>query len=297
MISSFFVPKAKTPGSTGPTMPSVQNAAKRTLEDDAPPSNKKPKLSDSDHLLSYLSDDIDNNENTKSWRIELSRHTASPSFAKLATFLAQERNKTTIYPPPADTFSALNWTPLSKVKVVIVGQDPYFNVNQAHGLCFSVRKGVDIPPSLKNIYKELANDTAVNFPNKRGMPRHGYLERWAKQGVLMLNNVLTVRSGEPNSHRKKGWEAFTDQVIRAVINDAKDRGVVFLLWGKPASEKATNILGPLKGQHVVIQTSHPSPLGATKTNAPFLGSKCFSRANQALIKMSLEPIDWNVDDE
>jgi uracil-DNA glycosylase len=180
--------------------------------------------------------------------------------------LAQERNKTTIYPPPADTFSALNWTPLSKVKVVIVGQDPYFNVNQAHGLCFSVRKGVDIPPSLKNIYKELANDTAVNFPNKRGMPRHGYLERWAKQGVLMLNNVLTVRSGEPSSHRKKGWEAFTDQVIRAVINDAKDRGVVFLLWGKPASREGHQHSWTFEGLsmlsiqlHTQVHSARPRP--------------------------------------
>lgn len=248
-------------------------------------------------MLSYLTDHGDDDENTTSWRHALSRHTSSPSFKSLAIFLEQDRNKAIVYPPPADTFSALNWTPMSQVKVVIVGQDPYHNPNEAHGLCFSVRKGVKIPASLRNIYKELTNDDAVSFPNRRGMPRHGYLERWAKQGVLMLNNVMTVRQNEPNSHRKKGWEAFTDHVIRVLVNDANDRGLVFLLWGKPASEKANNIIGPSRNNCIVIQTSHPSPLGATKTNAPFLGSKCFSRANEALVGMNLDPIDWNVDDE
>ena len=281
-------------------MSSAQYASKRNEHDQTGQggvSNKRTKLDEVGRLLSYLEDLGDDDENAMSWRKALSRHTSSPSFKSLAIFLEQDRNKAIVYPPPADTFSALNWTPMSQVKVVIVGQDPYHNPNEAHGLCFSVRIGVKIPASLRNIYKELTNDNDVVFPNKRGMPRHGYLERWAKQGVLMLNNVMTVRQNDPNSHRKKGWEAFTDQVIRVLVNDAKDRGLVFLLWGKPASEKANNIIGPSRRNCVVIQTSHPSPLGATKTNAPFLGSKCFSRANEALVKMNLDPIDWNVDDE
>lgn len=301
MISSFFAPKAKeVVDPPKPGMTSVQSASKRTAEDLSGETclcNKRTKLTEVDKLLSYLADFGDDDENTTSWRQALCRHTSSASFKTLATFLENDRNKAIVFPPPADTFSALNWTPMSKVKVVIVGQDPYHNPNEAHGLCFSVRKGIKIPPSLRNIYKELANDQDVFFPNKRGMPRHGYLERWAKQGVLMLNNVLTVRQNDPNSHRKKGWEAFTDQVIRVLVNDARDRGLVFLLWGKPASEKANNIIGPSRGNCVVIQTSHPSPLGATKTSAPFLDSKCFSRANEALLKMNLDPIDWNVDDE
>jgi uracil-DNA glycosylase len=304
MISSFFAPKGKANIAPGITMATSQAPPKRSIEEgeeETALSNKKAKLSEVDQLLSYIIDNNNNDddENTTSWRQALSRHTSLPSFQKLAIFVAQERNKSTIYPPPADTFSALSWTPLSEVKVVIVGQDPYHGPNQAHGLCFSVRKGVDIPPSLKNIYKELANDANVDFPSPQGMPRHGYLERWAKQGVLMLNNVLTVRKGVAHSHGKKGWEAFTDQVIRVLVKDAKDRnkGLVFLLWGKPANEKAINIIGAsASSQNTVIQTSHPSPLGATKTKSPFMGSKCFSRANEALIEMDLEPIDWNVGD-
>ena len=208
------------------------------------------------------------------------------------------RKSHTVYPPACDTFSALNLTPLKDVKIVIMGQDPYHGPLQAHGLSFSVRKGVQVPRSLMNIYKELSNDN-VNFPATGRMPNHGYLERWAKQGVLMLNAVLTVRKGVPNSHGKKGWESFTDEVIRILVkeSEASGKGLVFLLWGKPASAKAQAILhrgGRTK--HKVICTSHPSPLGASKTKSPFLGSKCFSRANEALKELGMEPIDWNVDD-
>ena len=199
-------------------------------------------------------------------------------------------------------------TPLSKLKVVIVGQDPYHGPNQGHGLCFSVRKGIMIPPSLRNIYKELLNDGRVSFGSKmnnqtnndQGRPRkpptHGFLEHWATQGVLLLNTVLTVRRGQANSHAKKGWEQFTDYIIQILDHEytkPDKKGLVFLLWGKPASKKAARILG--KKQHAVICTSHPSPLGASKTNSPFLGSKCFSKANDALIERGHEPIDWNVD--
>jgi uracil-DNA glycosylase len=197
-----------------------------------------------------------------------------------------------------DTFSTLNLTPLDQVKLVIVGQDPYHGPNQGHGLCFSVRKGVRIPPSLRNIYKELVQDKEIS--NVSAMPTHGFLEQWAQQGVLMINTVLTVRQGEANSHKGKGWELFTDEVIRAVDKRAKanGKGVVFLLWGKPATEKAKTALGgSSSSRHTIICTSHPSPLGATKTKSPFMGSKCFSRANEALKEHGYDEIDWRVDGE
>mmetsp|Transcript_33385 Transcript_33385/g.50366 ORF Transcript_33385/g.50366 Transcript_33385/m.50366 type:complete len:291 (+) Transcript_33385:49-921(+) len=290
MITSFFAPK-----NDGRAINEKRNRDVVEKSEVEGTGNKKPKLSVADEMISHLKDEGD--DENYSWRRSLNQHMNSSTFLKLAKYVANERNsKAIIFPPPADTFTALNWTPLQNVKVVIVGQDPYHGPNQAHGLCFSVRKGVDIPPSLKNIYKELANDTDVQFPNKRGMPRHGYLERWAKQGVLLLNTVLTVRSGEANSHRRKGWELFTDQVIRVLVKENK-KGLVFLLWGNSATEKATNILGGNSRNHVVIKSSHPSPLGAAKTKSPFLGSKCFSRANKALVGFGYDPIDWNVDDE
>ena len=200
----------------------------------------------------------------------------------------------TVFPPAQDTFSALNLTPLDKVRVVIVGQDPYHGPQQAHGLCFSVRKGVRTPPSLRNIYKELVNDKDV--PNFTSMPTHGFLERWAKQGVLMINTVLTVRQGEAHSHKKQGWELVTDEIIRAVDRRHAQNGVVFLLWGKPATEKTqTALRGGKTSKHTILCTSHPSPLGATKTKSPFMGSKCFSRANQALKEYGYDEIDWRVD--
>ena len=198
--------------------------------------------------------------------------------------------------------------------MVIVGQDPYHQPGQGHGLSFSVPKGVKIPPSLRNIYKELCNDS--NVDNFNSMPNHGNLQRWARQGVLLLNNVLTVRRGEAASHSKRGWEQFTDGVIAAVIerdanndgaeehdqsDEVADRGtgVVFLLWGKPASAKAQTVLakysGSKRSKHAVITCSHPSPLGATKTSSPFMGSRCFSRANEALVERGWKPIDWGMD--
>jgi uracil-DNA glycosylase len=238
------------------------------------------------------------------------------SFHHILLYIVLNRNSHTVYPPPHDTFTALNSTPLSKVKVVIVGQDPYHGPNQAHGLCFSLHRGQTIPPSLRNIYKELMNDNNNNNNNNNFPsfipPQHGCLERWAQQGVLLINTVWTVRKGEPNSHQKKGWEEFTDAVIRAVVehhHHNNNKGVVFLLWGKPANHKLqTALAGSGSGKNgksssgsrrhpnvVVISTSHPSPLGATKTNSPFLGSKCFSRANAALRTMGHSEIDWNVD--
>lgn len=289
MITSFFAPKTKR--AVEDEESAQENKRQRVSNPTAPLSTcLSPEVQE---LVSHLHDSPDA---SPSWAHALHRHMSSQSFSSLAKFIAGERKTHTIYPPAEDTFSALNLTPLKDVKVVIMGQDPYHGARQAHGLSFSVRKGVQAPASLKNIYKELTNDPGVDFPPT--MPTHGCLERWAKQGVLMINSVLTVRKGVANSHRKRGWESFTDELIRILDRESETskHGLVFLLWGKPASEKAQNILycgGQSK--HKVICSSHPSPLGATKTKSPFLGSKCFSRANDALLELGMKTIDWNVD--
>jgi uracil-DNA glycosylase len=181
-------------------------------------------------------------------------------------------------------FAALNLCPLEKVKVVIVGQDPYHGDGQGHGLAFSVQNGVKPPPSLVNILKEAHADVGIPYP-----PPHGNLEHWAGQGVLLLNSVLTVRRGKANSHASQGWETFTDTLVE-ILNERKD-GLIFMLWGQPAQRKASAVD---ESRHLVIRTSHPSPLGATKTNSPFLGSRCFSRTNRFLEQTDREPIDWKV---
>jgi uracil-DNA glycosylase len=229
-----------------------------------------------DRLLSSLKD--------PGWKESLANITSSATFKDLANFIENERQQgKTIYPPEEDIFSALNLCPLSQVRVVIVGQDPYHGRGQGHGLAFSVRKGIRPPPSLQNIFKEAINDVGIEPPS------HGYLKCWAEQGVLLLNTVLTVREGEANSHANRGWEEFTDAIIET-LNTQKE-GLVFLLWGNPAAKKASGVDG---SRHAIIKTSHPSPLGATKTKAPFLGSKCFSRANEALLQSGKESIDWSV---
>ena len=167
---------------------------------------------------------------------------------------------------------------------MVIGQDPYHGPNQAHGLAFSVMRPQRPPPSLKNIYKEIKS----NIPNF-SIPTHGDLSNWSKQGVFLLNTCLTVQQGNANSHQKKGWEEFITAVIRAI--DGRDDGVVFLLWGKPASERCAAVS---RRKHTIISSSHPSPLGATKTKAPFIGSNCFSKCNDALIKMGKDPINWNL---
>ena len=218
------------------------------------------------------------------WKSALAASVNSPSFQQLAVFLEGERSRgATIYPPEDEVFSALNLCPLEKVKVVILGQDPYHGKGQGHGLAFSVRPGVRIPPSLVNIFKEAKEDVGID------MPSNGYLRSWAEQGVLLLNTVLTVREGEANSHAKKGWEDFTSSIVEILNKEKED--LVFLLWGNPAAKMAS---GVDESKHTVIRTSHPSPLGATKTNSPFLGSRCFSSANKAIVKAGKDPIDWNV---
>ena len=187
-----------------------------------------------------------------------------------------------IFPPANDIFNAFHLTPLKYVKVVILGQDPYHGNNQAHGLCFSVKPEVEIPPSLVNIYKELHDDLGCTIPD------HGYLVHWAKQGVLMLNTVLTVRAHQANSHRGIGWEEFTDAAIR-VLN-TQDRPIVFILWGRPAQMKKAMLNNP---KHLILEAPHPSPLSSYRG---FFGSRPFSKTNQFLEANGVEPIDWQIDE-
>ena len=216
------------------------------------------------------------------WLPAMNAEFKKPYYAELYKFVKEEYSKVAVFPPSDEIFSALHLTPLSKVKVVIIGQDPYHNVGQAHGLCFSVRPDVDIPPSLVNIYKELQSDLGCKIPN------NGYLVKWAEQGVLLLNTVLTVRAHQANSHQGKGWEQFTDAIIRAV--NAEDRPIAYLLWGRPAQSKMSMLDNP---KHKVFTAPHPSPLSAHRG---FFGCKHFSQANAFLEENGVEPIDWQVED-
>lgn len=216
------------------------------------------------------------------WQTVLAGQTRQPYFQALDAFLERENHSYTIYPPEEDVFSALRATPFERVRVLLLGQDPYHEEGQAHGMCFSVRPGVPPPPSLLNVYKELHADVGFRIPN------HGCLAPWAEQGVLLLNAVLTVRAHQANSHKDHGWETFTDAILRAV--NARPEPVVFLLWGAYAQKKAVLID---ERRHVVLRAAHPSPLSAYKG---FLGCRHFSRANQALTQAGFSPIDWQLDD-
>lgn len=215
-----------------------------------------------------------------SWQRLLADEFEKEYFQDLFKFIDQEYEAGNVFPPKELIFSAFEHTPYEQVKVVILGQDPYHGAGQSHGLAFSVQKGVKIPPSLRNMYKELANDLAIEPAS------HGNLTSWADQGVLLLNTVLTVREGEANSHQKQGWERFTDRVIE-VLNEREDP-IVFVLWGKPAQQKATMIDAT---KHIIIQSFHPSPLSASRG---FFGSKPFSKVNDALISLGKQPIDWQI---
>ena len=218
----------------------------------------------------------------ESWLPALNGETTQPYYQQLYRFVGEERRKYKIYPPGEDVFNALRYTPLEQVRVVIIGQDPYHDENQAHGLAFSVRPGVTPPPSLINIYKELQSDLQFRIPN------HGCLIPWAEQGVLLLNAVLTVRAHQANSHQGKGWESFTDAVLRAV--NAKTSRVVFLLWGSYAQRKAEWIDA---NRHTVLKAPHPSPLSAARG---FFGCRHFSKANAALQSAGLPLINWQLPD-
>ena len=213
-----------------------------------------------------------------SWQTILTDEFEKEYYQKLRNFLKKEYTTQKIHPDMYHIYEALELTPYEKVKVVILGQDPYHGVNQAHGLSFSVQPGVKIPPSLNNIYKELQSDLGIS-PVK-----HGNLVSWAKQGVLLLNTVLTVREGQAYSHRGKGWEILTDKIIEKL--NEREKPIVFILWGKPAQEKMKMID---KSRHIILTSAHPSPLSAHRG---FLGSKPFSKTNDALMALGETPIDW-----
>ncbi len=217
---------------------------------------------------------------TTDWNPILRSEFAKPYWGELQRFVAQERSAHEVFPPDEEVFTALHLTPFADVKVLILGQDPYHGPGQANGLAFSVRDGVRVPPSLVNIYKEMATDLGL------AIPPSGNLEPWARQGVLLLNTSLTVRSGEAASHQQKGWEMFTDEVIHAV-NGKTDR-VVFVLWGASARKKKAFID---ESRHVVIESPHPSPLSAHRG---FFGTRPFSRANDALVDAGRDPVDWSL---
>jgi len=215
------------------------------------------------------------------WLVPLSEEFKKPYYKELYTKIKKEYETREIYPPTEDLFSAYAATPLSKVKVVIIGQDPYHEPGQAHGMCFSVKPGVQTPPSLENIYKELHDDLGLYIPN------NGFLEKWASQGVLLLNTVLTVRAHDANSHKGYGWEKFTDASIIAI--NKLDRPVVFLLWGKNARDKRALLDNP---KHLVLEAPHPSPLSVYRG---FYGCKHFSKCNDFLVKNGQSPIDWQIE--
>lgn len=219
----------------------------------------------------------------KSWHERLKEELKKPYISNLKTFLNTEKEKKAeIFPPENLVFNALAQTPYDEVKVVIMGQDPYHGYGQAEGLCFSVKKGVTIPPSLKNIYKEIKDDLGFEPPN------HGSLIAWAKQGVLMLNATLTVRAKEPKSHYGKGWELFTDSIVRILCQ--REDPIIFLLWGKSAQEKCENILNKEKHSHIILTCAHPSPYSVSG----FFGCRHFSKTNQYLANIGKTPINWEI---
>ena len=218
---------------------------------------------------------------TNDWKEPLTPEFRKPYYKTLYDTVLKEYQTKTIYPAAEDIFNAFEFTPLSKVKVVILGQDPYHEPGQAHGLCFSVKPEVEIPPSLVNIYKELHEDLGCYIPD------NGYLKKWAEQGVLMLNTVLTVRAHQANSHKGIGWEEFTDAAIR-VLNEI-DRPIVFILWGRPAQMKESMLTNP---KHLILKSAHPSPLSAYRG---FFGSRPFSKTNAFLETHGLSPIDWQIE--
>ncbi len=216
------------------------------------------------------------------WLPALNAEFGKEYYKKLYSFIVREYSEKTVYPAKDDIFNAFHLTPLSKVKVVILGQDPYHEPGQAHGLSFSVKKGIQKPPSLENIYKELQSDLGYSIP------KSGDLTYWAEQGVLLLNSLLTVRAHEAFSHKGMGWEEFTDSAIKAVA--MQDRPIVFILWGSAARSKKAFITNP---QHLVIESAHPSPLSAYRG---FFGSRPFSKCNDYLVSKNITPIDWQIKD-
>lgn len=223
-----------------------------------------------------------NNILKNDWQEVLGEEFQKPYYRQLREFLKNEYENYTVYPKQEDIFNALQYTPYKDAKTVILGQDPYHGPGQAHGLSFSVKPDVKIPPSLKNIFKEMQADLGCDIPN------NGYLVKWAKEGVLLLNTVLTVRKGQAHSHKGKGWELFTDRVIQKL--NEREKPVIFILWGKPAQEKGKLIDD---SKHFILTSPHPSPFSARKG---FFGSRPFSKANELLREQGEEPIDWKISD-
>lgn len=220
---------------------------------------------------------------TNDWAQALAPEFKKPYYRSLYEFVREEYSRTVIYPPADQIFNAMHFTPLADVKVLILGQDPYHNVNQAHGLAFSVPPDQkDIPPSLQNIYQELHDDLGLRIPN------NGYLKKWVDQGVLLLNTVLTVRANQANSHQGHGWEQFTDAIIQAV--NAQERPIVYLLWGRPAQSKIPMLTNP---DHLILTAPHPSPLSAYRG---FFGCRHFSKANAFLESHGVASVDWQIED-
>lgn len=214
-----------------------------------------------------------------SWKKKLNDEIQKPYFKELLSFISEEYREKECFPKAEEIFSAFEYSPFNKTKVVIIGQDPYHGFRQAHGLCFSVQPGTKVPPSLVNVYKELRDDLGTPVPSS------GNLEHWARQGVLMLNATLTVRAREPGSHQKKGWERFTDAVI-GILSEERE-GLVFLLWGGPAKKKGAKIDST---RHLVLTSGHPSPLSAIRGH--WFGNRHFSKTNEYLVSMGKEPIRW-----
>lgn len=218
---------------------------------------------------------------TNDWAEPLGEEFKKPYYAKLYQRVKEEYNTRQVFPEANDIFNAFHFTPLHEVKAVILGQDPYHNVGQAHGLCFSVKPEVEIPPSLVNIYQELHDDLGCYIPN------NGYLEKWAREGVMLLNTVLTVQAHQANSHQGIGWEEFTNAAIR-ILNE-QDRPIVYMLWGRPAQSKIPMLTNP---KHLILKAPHPSPLSAYRG---FFGCRHFSQANEFLVQNGVEPIDWQIE--
>ena len=219
---------------------------------------------------------------SKNWKQALKEEFENPYLQDLKKYILHEKERgMKIYPPMEDVFKAFSYTPYEEVKVVIIGQDPYHGQNQAHGLCFSVQKGVPIPPSLRNIYKELLSD--MNLP----IANHGCLTQWATQGVLLLNSTLTVNEGTPKSHFGQGWERFTDAVVNKLIE--REDPIVFILWGNSAHQKG-EMIEKSSSNHIVLKSAHPSPLSARR----FFGCRHFSKTNEILADWKKEPIDWRI---
>ena len=278
--------KRKAPSSSSSSSSSSSTSSSSSSSTDSTTSSTKKKKSQVVLSLASITDE--------GWRGVLAPQEQKNYFKTLRRFVDSAYKNKTIYPPRPDIFACFNQTGWDDVRVVVIGQDPYHGAGQAHGLAFSVRRGHKVPPSLRNMYKELMNDPDVPNFNKV-KPEHGYLTQWTRQGVLLLNTVLTVQASTAYSHRKKGWETFTKAALSKLAKEREN--LVFLCWGAGAHKLADECGATRSAKHLVIKTSHPSPLGATKTKSPFIGSQCFSKCNAYLEEKGLPRIVWRINNK